>query len=234
MLVQKYLLGLDQGAVVFEPDGNIPPDFSLGETIGIEVRRLNQNHERPNGSKNGLEEFSIPLLASLKKHLPLIGSSVQGESWLVSIDYQRPIGLSPKSLIAKIKSELTTFMHSSTRTPQTICIGNIELVLDPAGKDLGSFFQYFSSIDDDEGGDIISEIERNLKICIAEKELKIEKYRDKYSKWWLVLPNHIDNSMDLEDYEAFRDTLKPNIQHGFDKIILIDSQDYTCAFEVYP
>ena len=30
--------------VVYEPDGNIPPDFLVNGSIAIEVRRLNQNY----------------------------------------------------------------------------------------------------------------------------------------------------------------------------------------------
>ncbi|MEZ4719401.1 MAG: hypothetical protein R2851_25450 [Caldilineaceae bacterium] len=35
--------------VVYEPDGNIPPDFLVDERIAIEVRRLNQNFVDPEG-----------------------------------------------------------------------------------------------------------------------------------------------------------------------------------------
>ena len=60
-IVEKYLLALELGTVVFEPDGNIPPDFSVGGRIGVEVRRLNQNYQNSNGRSQGLEELAIPL-----------------------------------------------------------------------------------------------------------------------------------------------------------------------------
>ncbi|MDO9271654.1 MAG: hypothetical protein Q7T94_01375 [Rugosibacter sp.] len=60
-LAEKYLLALNCGEVVFEPDGNIPPDFSVDARIGVEVRRLNQNYEKSDGSIEGLEELAIPL-----------------------------------------------------------------------------------------------------------------------------------------------------------------------------
>ena len=63
-LVEQYLIGLDRGVVVFEPDGNIPPDFSLAGTIGVEVRRLNQNYEQPDGSVENLEKSGRPTMAA--------------------------------------------------------------------------------------------------------------------------------------------------------------------------
>jgi hypothetical protein len=38
----KYLKNLYGGNVVFEPDGNIPPDFLVNSVYAVEVRRLNQ------------------------------------------------------------------------------------------------------------------------------------------------------------------------------------------------
>lgn len=42
-IAKRFLERMKLGKVVFEPDGNIPPDFTFTSTgIGIEVRRLNQ------------------------------------------------------------------------------------------------------------------------------------------------------------------------------------------------
>ena len=57
---QKYLKSLDLGKVNFEPDGNIPPDFTINNHIGIEVRQLNQHFF--NGDKpEGLEQLNFPI-----------------------------------------------------------------------------------------------------------------------------------------------------------------------------
>ena len=42
-IAANYLHSLGFGDVKFEPDGNIPPDFSIGKSVGVEVRRLNQH-----------------------------------------------------------------------------------------------------------------------------------------------------------------------------------------------
>ena len=231
-LVEKYLLALGRGSVVFEPDGNIPPDFSLEGSIGIEVRRLNQNYERPDGSTEGLEELDIPLWQRLQRILPMLGPSIDGESWFVDIDFRRPVG-QWKPLQTEIKQALLSFMRSTSRTTTTIKITqNLKLDLHPAGKDQGSFFLLFASSDDDSGGWVMAEVEKNLRLCLSVKEQKIAPYRDKYPEWWLVLPDHINYGMGLEDREVFRAEVMPSIQHAFDKIILIDPRDHSRVFEV--
>ena len=104
-LAEQYLLSLERGSVVFEPDGNTPLDFAFSGTIGVEVRRLNQNYGHPDGSMEGLEQLSIPLWQRLEKLLPSIGPSIGGESWYVGMDFRRPID-SWKFLQAKIKKAL--------------------------------------------------------------------------------------------------------------------------------
>jgi hypothetical protein len=231
-LAEQFLLGLGVGAVVFEPDGNVPPDFAVGRNIGVEVRRLNQNYVWSDGSTEGLETLAIPLWQRLKRLLLSLGPSVGGESWFVGMDFRRPIG--PwRPLEAKIKKALFAFMQSSTRTRTSIqVLPNFELDLICASKDHGTFFLLGASSDDDSGGWVMGEVERNLRICITEKERKIAPYRSQYTEWWLVLIDHIDFSMDLDDREVFRAEVMPGVPHSFDKIILIDPRDYQSAFEV--
>jgi hypothetical protein len=231
-LAEQYLLNLGVGAVLFEPDGNIPPDFSVGGHIGVEVRRLNQNYIYTDGKTEGLEESAIPLWQRMKKFLHAIGPSINGESWFVGIDFRRPID--PwRSLEVKIRRELVAFMQSSTRSARTIQITpNFELDLLRASKDHGEFFLLGASSDNDSGGWIMSEVEKNLRLCILEKERKIAPYRNKYSAWWLVLADHIDYSMEPEDRQVFRTEVMPSITHFFDKIVFVDPTNHQNTFEV--
>lgn len=231
-LADQYLRQLGAGAVVFEPDGNVTPDFSLDGRIGVEVRRLNQNYIRPDGSREGIEELAIPLWQRLKRLLRSAGVSVDGESWFVGMDFRRPVG--PwKPLEAKIKSELTAFMQSEERLQKSIqVIPNFELEFFRASKDHGTFFLLGAISDGDSGGWVMGEVEKNLRLCIAEKESKIAPQRSKYSEWWLVLADHIDYSMETEDRELFRSEVMPGISHSFAKIVLIDPRDHRRAFEV--
>lgn len=119
-LVEKYLQELGLGEVVFEPDGNIPPDFSINKSIAVEVRRLNQNHESPDGSTQGLEEAALPLEQHLENFLPTLGPSQTGESWFVGIEFHRPMG--PwKPIRTQIERQLRAFMLEPNRAQTTAC-----------------------------------------------------------------------------------------------------------------
>ena len=78
----------------------------------------------------------------------------------------------------------------------------------------------------------MSEVERNLRLCIADKERKIARHRGNYAEWWLVLADHIDYGMDENDQAVFRTEVMPRISHTFNKIVLLDPRDHRRAFEV--
>ena len=69
-IVFTYLSHQGFTDVVYEPDGNVPPDFLLDGRIAVEVRRLNQNEQMASGS-HGLEEVAKPLWARMNR---LVGS----------------------------------------------------------------------------------------------------------------------------------------------------------------
>lgn len=74
----------------YEPDGNIPPDFLIDNTIAIEVRRLNQNSK--NGENiEGLEDLQFRLRNKVKGLLSKIKSKKSTRSFLVSYFYMRPL-----------------------------------------------------------------------------------------------------------------------------------------------
>ncbi len=231
-LAEKYLLSLALGPVVYEPDENIPPDFSVGGRIGVEVRRLNQNYTDASGVSRGLEEVTIPLWQRMKSILRSLGPSVVGECWYVGMDYSRPLP-NWKYLEARIRSELNAFMRLPIRTRLIIQISpNFELDLFQAGMDHGYFFVMGASGDNDSGGWVMSEVEKNLRFCIAQKEAKIAPYRERYEEWWLVLADHIDYAMDEEDRPVFRTEVMPTITHSFNRIVFLDPRDNGRVFEV--
>jgi len=231
-LANLYLRDLNLGPVVFEPDGNIPPDFSVGGYIGVEVRRLNQNFVKLDGTKEGLEEVSVPLWQRSRNLFHSLGPSVNDECWYVSLDYRRPLGRW-KLLEAKIRRELLAFMLEPARIRTSIYISpNLTLKLFPAGIDHGTFFRLGAASDKDSGGWVMPEVVKNLRLCIAEKERKIAPYRDKYTEWWLILSDHIDYSMEPIDRDVFQTTVMPNITHSFKRIIFIDPRDHRRAFAV--
>jgi hypothetical protein len=230
-LADQYLRSLGIGAVVYEPDGNIPPDFCIGGRIAVEVRRLNQNYEFSDGTRQGLEQLAIPLWKKFRTYLPSLGPSIDGECWYVGLDFRRPLE-EWQALRPLIESKLRSFRAQPNRTQTVIQITrNLKIDLIRSGKDHGSFFLLGASSDDDSGGWVIGEVERNLRLCIAEKEKKIEPYRSRYPEWWLVLADHIDYSMDPDDRPAFKSEVMPTIPHRFRKIVLIDPRDHRRSFE---
>ncbi len=64
--ILEYLQNQDLGDVVYEPDGNVPPDFLVNGRIAVEVRRLNENVETDEGHR-GLEEIAKPLNVLVRK-----------------------------------------------------------------------------------------------------------------------------------------------------------------------
>ena len=230
-LADQYLRSIRIGDVVYEPDGNIPPDFAIDGRIAVEVRRLNQNFEFADGSSQGLEQLAIPLWKRFKTYLPSLGPSLSGECWYVGLDFRRPLE-EWKTLRPLVETHLRRFQAQPVRERTSIRVTpNLSLDLLRSGKDHGSFFLLGASSDDDSGGWVMGEIERNLRLCIAEKERKIEPYRSKYLEWWLVLADHIDYSMDPEDRPTFRAEVMPRLPNRFSKILLIDPRDYRRAFE---
>ena len=235
LLVEKYLNELGRGTVVFEPCGNIPPDFALAESIGVEVRRFNVNYEYPNGSTKGWEEYYIRLMDGLKSLLSSIGLSVNGESWFVMVHFCHPV-TSWKRLKREIQQKLIAFMKDPNRRPMIIPVtANFKLSLFRTSPNHSSFFFLPGMYDGDPVGCVVmDEIEKNLRLCIAEKEQKIASYRDRYAEWWLALVDHMHyySCIGQEEREEFRVKIMPDIRYTFNKIILLDPQDHHRAFEI--
>jgi hypothetical protein len=232
-IANEFLKSLNIGGVCFEPYGNIPPDFQVdGRKIGVEVRRLNQNHVFPDGEKHAYEHLGIRMWHRMTKLLKQFGPSYEGESWHVTMTFRRPLDWRRTEM--DVVSQLDNFKQSDSRADTTLKFGdNFELDLDRARKDVGSFFNLWGSCDGDAGGAILAEVERNLRLCIEEKERKTAPYRDRYDEWWLVLINYVDLHMEAEDYETFIVGSAPPIAHSFNRIILIDFRDYRHWFEVH-
>jgi hypothetical protein len=232
-LAEKYLLSLGRGPVVFEPDGNVTPDFSLNDNIGIEVRQLNQNFQQSDGSMKGLEEVANPLTQRMEALLLTLGESVNGESWYVHMEFCRPLG-DQKRIRAKIKSTLLDFKRSPTRSQHCVNITpNFALELVRAPTHHGSFFLLGNVGDGDLGGWGSHEKVKNRRFCISEKEKKVQARRAKYSHWWLVLVDHIDFGREPDDRELFRREVLLDIHHSFHRIVILDPTERRRSFEVY-
>ena len=225
----NYLLHRGFKTVVYEPDGNIPPDFLAEGKVAVEVRRLNQ-HENTSGNHRGLEEVAIPLLKSLNSLLQSLGPPTTSGSWFVFFRYQRPVE-KWKVLGPIVKKHLDAFRDGNDHHRTNIPVSNrFELEIFCASNPHSMFFLLGGYSDHDSGGWLLTEIEKNLQICLEEKTRKISKVRHKYPEWWLLLIDHIGYGLDNFDRELFHDQVR--IEYDWDKVILLDPRNHERAFEI--
>lgn len=178
--VYEYLTSQGFGTVVYEPDGKVPPDFLVDGRIAVEVRRLNQNEETATGHR-GLEEVSKPLNALVEKALAAMGPPVDGASWLVLYTYTRPLPPWRKLEELLLNALREVRDQPSLRDHEARVTSKVRLSFARASKVHPYLFVLGGSSDHDSGGFVVSEMAQNLRICIAEKSLKVSRVRSRYS-----------------------------------------------------
>lgn len=221
-IAEGYLRGLGVGSVIFEPDGNIPPDFSVGSSTGVEVRRLNQNYFGQDDPK-GLEELSVPLWQILEKVASELDSQFAGKSYWIFAKYWRPPKQSGGETAKSVRDSLEDFLRRGGKVPDEFAVNeHLNLAVYPASPVQGRLFRLGGCIDRDSGGWLVPMYADNISYCIKEKSLKIAPCKDRYDTWWLLLVDFmgwgINNSEELE-----LRSMVPSLGH-FDRVILIDNR----------
>jgi hypothetical protein len=226
-LAEQYLKSCEFTSIVYEPDGNVPPDFLCEGSVAVEVRRLNQSFDNGN-ARRGLSETEIPLSQHIRKLLSTFGPPLQNHSWFVYYRFSRPL---PKwrTLEPLIIRELQGFIANPVPFDRKL-IPEFELKVFAASKVHGDYFILGGYSDGQSDGWVVGEMLENLKHGIAEKTRKIASYRNRYHTWWLVFVDLIAYGMDAFDQRALRKEL--NINHTFDKVIIIDPNDPRRSFEL--
>ncbi len=228
-LVFEYLKHQGYTDIIYEPDGNIPPDFLVNGRIAIEVRRLNENYYQ-GGTSKGIEETAIPLWKKIKKLALSMGPPEDGESWFVFYRFRRPVE-KWKKLEQRLREALESFKDKKPRVKTSLNFQNgFEVEIFRASKVHGTFYVMAGNSDQESGGWLIPEMKKNIQICISEKTYKIQKVKSKYQEWWLALSDHIGYGLDDFDRQQFREQV--SIEHDWKKIILINPMDYKEAFEI--
>lgn len=214
--------------VMYEPDGNVPPDFLVDGRIAVEVRRLNQNEQgRP--ELRGLEEVAIPFLAHFEGLLASYGAP-SPTAWWVRVDFKRPV---PQWSVVKplVKAFLDQFIANPTRRPEIWRFErNIEMEVFPRHSPSSRTFAVAIPSDSDSGGWVIPELERNLRLCIGEKTTKIEPYRSKYAEWWLLFIDFFAFGLNEFDRQQFHHQV--HISHTWDKVIIVNPSNPCDYFTV--
>jgi len=229
-LAHRYLVSLDLGSVVYEPEPNLPPDFLIDRRIAVEVRRLNQNEVTGDGHLKGLEETWIPFNMRFRKFLKSFGPPRTDETWFVTYRIQRPL-TRWEELRPVLTRRLTEFLrHPVPRRAEIEIDDSLEISFYPASKAHPTVFVWGAGSDGDSGGFIVSEMLKNLRICVAEKTRVVAPHRHKYREWWLVFIDFIGRG--LGDYDREMLLKHWDVQYHWDKIILVNPQDPLSAYEL--
>jgi hypothetical protein len=228
---KKYLETQAFTDIVYEPDGNIPPDFLCDKKIAIEVRRLNLSEVRNDGSFKGLEETQIPLYQKMCNLFKQLGPPEANHSWFVFYTFERPIKRW-KELESILRERLEKFKHSTKLDRNIIQITDtFEIELFKASKVIDNqFFFQGGYSDEDTGCFLLSEMEKSINLVLDEKTRKVSSVKHKYPEWWLILIDHIGFGLDDFDRLIFHDQVK--IKHGWDKVILLDPRNALRSFEI--
>lgn len=234
-LVERYLKACGFRDIVYEPDGNIPPDFLVDRRVAVEVRRLNQMHVDASDSRpRGLETDAIALERHLKRYLTgLRPVSFASGSWWVSYDFKRPVA--PWNELRRLlDSVLLPFMNAPDPAPfrQTLS-PQFRIWIQKASVPLPTFFALGGKFDRQAGGFVVSEIIKNIVRCAAEKSEKIAKYRQNYPEWWLVMPDFTGFSPDSDDFEGVRAHLALE-RSLFHKVVVLNGGNLEQGFQVWP
>ena len=219
-ITEAYLKSLGFKNVVFEPDGNIPPDFLIDDRIAVEVRRLNQ-HFFTKDEAQGLEEGRLPLFKLMQSSLSEFDLQYNGDSYCVSIRFHRPIqkGSAVKKAIHKA---LTQFLTTSTPLPCNVKVtDSISFRISSSQPVEGRVFRFAGGTDRECGGFVLFEFKKNLEHCVKEKSEKVKDHYNKYASWWLVLVDQIAYGFDESEKEELKSMLSTN--PSWDKIIILGS-----------
>ena len=219
-ITENYLISSGFKNIVFEPDGNIHPDFSIGGKIAVEVRRLNQNVFTKDKAR-GLEEDRIPLFSLLEASLKKFDSQYVGKSYWISIRFSRPISNS-KTTQKTIMDSLNDFLNNPTPLPCWIQVSEtIFLHISESQPVEGKVFRFAMGVDRESGGFVLAEFKKNFDYCMKEKSEKIKEYYSRYASWWLVLVDSIAYGFNENDKKQIRSMLR--INSCWNKVIVLNS-----------
>ncbi len=216
-LADDYLKNIYNN-VLFEPDGNIPPDFLINNDIAVEVRRLNQ-HKIISGKYQPLDNKSLSIFHSIEKAIESIKSE-NNNCYIVSIDFEQPIDI--RFIKKEIINRLKQFLGNPVPLPCKIEINDsFSFEIYPAEPKYSSTFILGAMNDLDNGGFILSLLIKNINICIDEKTEKIQRYRNKYRIWWLILIDTIGYGSYKSEINSIKSKLV--IDPVWSKIIILNT-----------
>ncbi|MCX6320586.1 MAG: hypothetical protein NTX93_02110 [Bacteroidia bacterium] len=221
-IANDYFISVGFDKIQHEPDGNIPPDFLLNDSIAVEVRRLNQHFRR---QKNiiPLEQLEFKLIPRIKNLIKSIEAPEINSSAFLTISFGRPLKVD-KKLISDIDIILHDHIQSIKEKREYNIRDNLKIRIWPTKRKLSHIYEIGIQSDHDSGGVIVGEIFQNLNIIIKEKVIKIEPYQKKYNEWWLLLIDHMGFGLDDLDISQLRSLSIET--YSFKKVIILPPYNY--------
>jgi hypothetical protein len=224
-IANDYFISVGFNKILYEPDGNIPPDFLLNDSIAVEVRRLNQ-HLKQQKIPIPLEELEFKLIPRIRNLLKSFHSPQIKSSAFLTISYGRPLKVD-KKLIADIDKILHEHIPSINEHREYIIRENLTIRIWPTKSKLSGIYEIGIQSDHDSGGFMVGEMYRSLNIIIEEKRSKIEPYQEKYDEWWLLLIDHM--WLGFDEQEIYQLKSLSLVNHPFKRIIVLPPVDFKKA-----
>lgn len=223
-IAELFLKHLGFTDVIYEPDGNVPPDFLVAGRIATEVRRLNK-HVGVEHNPEALEKVQFPMLARIRGLLESIGPPNRGSTWFVTYHFGRPVE-SWSTLGPRVRKWLEAFRDGPQATAEESDFGGgFEVRLVRAGETYEQLFALGGYADQDSAGWLAHDLKLNIEHCASEKLRKTARFRDRYPEWWLILVDHIGYALSDFARDVLRDQL-PTVA-GWDRATLVSPLDPT-------
>jgi hypothetical protein len=227
-IVRSYLESTGEYKILYEPDGNIPPDFTLNGEIAVEVRRLNQNILIGN-KLIPVEDLDFNLIPKLEKLFKDITVDNYTQSIFVSVRYQRPLVVT-KELLKEVKNRILESLQLLNKEMLVEINSHLSLKLYRSSLKLDDYISIGAISDLDTGGFIVEIMRQNIGVAISEKDEKVKPYLNLYKTWWLILVDYVGFGLNDIDYQQI------NSRHGFetvfDKVLIVSSLDFKNSHEL--
>ena len=227
-IANEFLSAIGFKNIEYEPNGNIPPDFLVNNKIAIEVRRLNQ-HTKVYGNEKPLEDIYFKLIPRINNTLKEFEAKEYDTTLIISISYSRPLKVN-KALIKQIKESINKNIATGEKGLKVTINENLEMRFYRSDFKLSKSIILGTAIDHNAGGFIVSNIYKNLKLAISEKENKINKFYNNFENWWLILIDHISYGLNENDKKQL--LALPKLKTTFEKIFIVSPLNIERVLEI--
>jgi hypothetical protein len=186
-LISKTLTLKGFVEIKFEPDGNIPPDFSANRIDAIEVTRLDDS-KFVEGTRQGNDQKFHGLRLHIEGLFHSFGLKEKGSGFWIFLNL-RGSDWSVRTLVELTKEMLQKANVSEMGNSGTSVISE-NLTIDYIASEIVSQkFQLGGVMPDAVWTS--HELNECLKFAVSEKTRKCKSFKEKYERWHLYLVDHV-------------------------------------------